>query len=379
MKKVIFSLLLSATFVATTAHADTQSDLTNKINELKTQVQSKTDEKSTADNDINTKNKEIEQLKNQLGQSKKSVDKSKITNQIESLKGKRAETSDEIEAREKMLKGTFSLGKLKEASNASEFFNELGEIVSGKDSKLESLKSQESNLNTQVSNLNSVSTKVDKSNKSIEAEKKSVQTTIDSKKAEVEQLNAKKAQLDNEINELNGQVSKTENDLQAEKAKAAKPKAKAKAEAKASSAESSTPVASFSDPADQELFNKVKDVVDSGDEGLTTHTRQMRHFLMAKFGISDAGGVRPDDDGTGHGHGSGLAVDFMADKATGDALSAYVAKNFSSLGVYYQIWQQRYYMNMSNIYGPANTWNYMPDRGGTTANHMDHVHISFAY
>ena len=247
------------------------------------------------------------------------------------------------------------------------------------DSKLESLKSQESNLNTQVSNLNSVSTKVDKSNKSIEAEKKSVQTTIDSKKAEVEQLNAKKAQLDNEINELNGQVSKTENDLQAEKAKAAKPKAETKAKATSGSTESSTPVASFSDPADQELFNKVKDVVDSGDEGLTTHTRQMRHFLMAKFGISDAGGVRPDDDGTGHGHGSGLAVDFMADKATGDALSAYVAKNFSSLGVYYQIWQQRYYMNMSNIYGPANTWNYMPDRGGATANHMDHVHISFAY
>lgn len=373
MKKVIFSLLLSAIFVATTAHADTQSDLTNKINELKTQVQSKTDEKSTADNDINTKNKEIERLKNQLGQSKKSVDTSKITNQIESLKGKRAETSGEIEAREKMLKGTFSLGKLKEASNASEFFNELGEIVSGKDSKLESLKSQESNLNTQVSNLNSVSTKVDKSNKSIEAEKKSVQTTIDSKKAEVEQLNAKKAQLDNEINELNGQVSKTENDLQTEKAKAAKPKTKA------SSGESKNPVASFSDPQDQELFNKVKDVVDNGDEGLTTHTRQMRHFLMAKFGITDAGGVRPDDDGTGHGHDSGLAVDFMADKATGDALSAYVAKNFSSLGVYYQIWQQRYYMNMTNIYGPANTWNYMPDRGGATANHMDHVHISFAY
>ena len=275
-----------------------------------------------------------------MSQSKKALDKSKITNQIESLKGKRAETSDEIDAREKMLKGTFSLGKLKEASNASEFFNELGEIVSGKDSKLESLKSQESNLNTQVSNLSSVSTKVDKSNKSIEAEKKSVQATIDTKKAEVDQLHAKKPQLDNEINELNGQVSKAENDLHAEKAKAtAKPKAETKA--KTSSAESSTPVASFSDPADQELFNKVKDVVDSGDEGLTTHTRQMRHFLMAKFGISDAGGVRPDDDGTGHGHGSGLAVDFMADKTTRDALSAYVAKNFSSLGVNYKISQQR--------------------------------------
>ena len=75
-------------------------------------------------------------------------------------------------------------------------------------------------------------------------------------------------------------------------------------------------------------------MVDSGDEGLTTHTRQMRHFLMAKFGISDASGVRPDDDGTGHGHGSGLAVDFMADKATGDALSAYVAKKLLAHLVY---------------------------------------------
>lgn len=375
MKKLIFSLLLSATFVTATAHADTQSDLANKINDLKTQVQSKADEKSTVDNDINTKNTEIEQLKTKLNQSGETFDKSKLTSQISELKDKQTEKSEEIASRKKMLKGTFSLGKLKEASNASEFFNELGEIVSGKDSKLESLKSQESNLSNQVSNLNSMSTNVDKSNKVIDTEKKSVQTDIDSKTAEVEQLTAKKAQLDNEINDLNGQISKAENDLQAEKSKASKTETKASS----GSTESQTTVASFSDPADQELFNKVKDVVDSGDEGLTTHARQMRHFLMAKFGITSTGGVRDDDDGTGHGHGSGLAVDFMVDKATGDALSAYVAKNFSSLGVYYQIWQQRYYMNMTNIYGPANTWNYMPDRGGDTANHMDHVHISFAY
>ena len=375
MKKLIFSLLLSATFVTATAHANTQSDLTNKINDLKTQVQSKTDEKSAVDNDINTKNTEIEQLKTKLNQSGETFDKSKLTSQISELKDKQTEKSEEIASRKKMLNGTFSLGKLKEASNASEFFNELGEIVSGKDSKLESLKSQESNLNSQVSNLNSMSTNVDKSNKVIDTEKKSVQTDIDSKTAEVEQLTAKKAQLDNEINDLNGQISKAENDLQAEKSKASKTETKTSS----GSTESQTSVASFSDPADQELFNKVKDVVDSGDEGLTTHARQMRHFLMAKFGITSTSGVRDDDDGTGHGHGSGLAVDFMVDKATGDALSAYVAKNFSSLGVYYQIWQQRYYMNMTNIYGPANTWNYMPDRGGDTANHMDHVHISFAY
>lgn len=27
-------------------------------------------------------------------------------------------------------------------------------------------------------------------------------------------------------------------------------------------------------------------------------------------------------------------------------------------------------------YGPANTWNPMPDRGSVTENHYDHVHVS---
>ena len=34
-------------------------------------------------------------------------------------------------------------------------------------------------------------------------------------------------------------------------------------------------------------------------------------------------------------------------------------------------------MPQYNIYGPANTWNLMPDRGGVTANHYNHVHVSF--
>ena len=47
-------------------------------------------------------------------------------------------------------------------------------------------------------------------------------------------------------------------------------------------------------------------------------------------------------------------------------------------GIYYIIWKQRFYMSQYNIYGLANTWNLMPDRGGATANHYDHVHVSFA-
>lgn len=134
----------------------------------------------------------------------------------------------------------------------------------------------------------------------------------------------------------------------------------------------------FLSDEDQALFNKVKDNTDDGTAHLSPHTRQIRNFLKAKFNIIDVGGYRAgDDDGTGHGHGSGLSADFMVDKATGDKLSAYVAKNMKALGVYYQIWEQHYFMAQNNIYGPANTWNLMPDRGGKTANHYDHVHISF--
>ena len=49
----------------------------------------------------------------------------------------------------------------------------------------------------------------------------------------------------------------------------------------------------------------------------------------------------------------------------------------NELGVYYIIWNQRFYMPQYNIYDPANTWNLMLDRGGVTANHYDQVHVSF--
>ena len=79
-----------------------------------------------------------------------------------------------------------------------------------------------------------------------------------------------------------------------------------------------------------------------------------------------------------------MAVDFMvgwgnnADKALGQKMADYFQKNFKALGIYYIIWQQRFYMDVLNIYGPPNTWNMMPDRGSPTQNHMDHVHVSFA-
>lgn len=68
-------------------------------------------------------------------------------------------------------------------------------------------------------------------------------------------------------------------------------------------------------------------------------------------------------------HPSGLAVDFMVDRATGDRLAACALKNADALGVKYVIWRQRI--------NTGNGWEAMEDRGSVTANHMDHVHISF--
>ena len=114
--------------------------------------------------------------------------------------------------------------------------------------------------------------------------------------------------------------------------------------------------------------------------GLTPHTKKMKVALAKKFGITNFSQFRAgDDDGTGHGHNSGMAVDFMvySDSAKGDQLAEYLTKHMDELGVYYIIWKQRFYMPQQNIYGPANTWNIMPNRGGVTANHYDHVHVSF--
>ena len=122
------------------------------------------------------------------------------------------------------------------------------------------------------------------------------------------------------------------------------------------------------------------ELADPAMNGLTPHTKKMKVALAKKFGITSFSLFRAgDDDGTGHGHNSGMAVDFMVpvSSAQGDQLAEYLTKHMDELGVYYIIWKQKYYMAQNNIYGPANTWNIMPDRGGVTANHYDHVHVSF--
>ena len=147
---------------------------------------------------------------------------------------------------------------------------------------------------------------------------------------------------------------------------------------------SSTSSGSFSDAEDKKLWEATEGENPSGGDGLTDHVKHVRAFIMKKFGLTEAHGWRQDDDGTGHGHNSGKAVDFMVgfdtnvDSALGQKIADYFQNNFEALGCYYLIWQQHFYMDVENKYGPANTWNPMEDRGSPTQNHMDHVHVSFA-
>lgn len=112
------------------------------------------------------------------------------------------------------------------------------------------------------------------------------------------------------------------------------------------------------------------------DSNLQPQAEAFRQEIAAKFGITNIGGYRegdPDD------HGQGLAVDVMVPTSSqlGDQVAQYAIDNMDRAGISYVIWKQQFYMPVDNIYGPANTWNQMPDRGGDTANHYDHVHISF--
>lgn len=112
-------------------------------------------------------------------------------------------------------------------------------------------------------------------------------------------------------------------------------------------------------------------------EGIKPHVEAFRQAIHKEFGVTDIGGYRPGDP---EDHGKGLALDVMVpvDSKLGDDIAQYAIDNIEEAGITYVIWKQRFYMPQDNIYGKANTWALMPDRGSVTQNHHDHVHISFS-
>ena len=116
-------------------------------------------------------------------------------------------------------------------------------------------------------------------------------------------------------------------------------------------------------------------VAKSENAGLQPQTAAFKEEIANLFGITSFSGYRPGDSGD---HGKGLAIDFMVPESSelGDKIAEYAIQNMAIRGISYIIWKQRFYAPFDSKYGPANTWNPMPDRGSVTENHYDHVHVS---
>ena len=137
--------------------------------------------------------------------------------------------------------------------------------------------------------------------------------------------------------------------------------------------QSQTPSRTYSAPAAPDYAGLA--VAKSENAGLQPQTAAFKEEIANLFGITSFSGYRPGDSGN---HGKGLAIDFMVpvSSALGDQIAEYAVKNMASRGINYIIWKQRFYAPYDSKYGPAYTWNQMPDRGSVTENHYDHVHVS---
>ncbi len=113
------------------------------------------------------------------------------------------------------------------------------------------------------------------------------------------------------------------------------------------------------------------------ERGLQPNAKKTYRAAIANFPqIKTVYGVRPDPIPD---HPSGRAIDLMipnyksaSGRKLGSEVAAWAKTNARSLGVSYIIWDQRIW----NIQRDGEGWRYMANRGGDSANHKDHVHIT---
>ncbi|WP_406049441.1 SH3 domain-containing protein [Kribbella sp. NBC_00889] len=109
----------------------------------------------------------------------------------------------------------------------------------------------------------------------------------------------------------------------------------------------------------------------SVEDGLTQDAIRVHRAICAKFpDITSYGGVRSGDSGSEHS--SGHALDIMVSGSEGQEVADWLHANYKKLGVSQLIWQQHIWTVQRSSEG----WRAMEDRGSTTANHYDHVHVS---
>lgn len=104
--------------------------------------------------------------------------------------------------------------------------------------------------------------------------------------------------------------------------------------------------------------------------GLQPQAAAFMNEVASIYGITSFSTYRPGDPGD---HGQGKAVDFMVPEssALGDQVAQYAISRVGQ-DVSYVIWKQQIYGDWT-----GGAWKPMEDRGSVTANHYDHVHVSF--
>lgn len=105
------------------------------------------------------------------------------------------------------------------------------------------------------------------------------------------------------------------------------------------------------------------------------HVQAAANLVGPMFAVDDIGGWRAGDTYDYEGHPAGLALDVMVylDRTTGQAIADYARAHAAELGIKYVIW----YRQIWSVDRDSEDWRLMADRGSTSANHLDHVHLSF--
>ena len=109
----------------------------------------------------------------------------------------------------------------------------------------------------------------------------------------------------------------------------------------------------------------------SGVEGgLGGNAIAAHRAICARFPqVTAYGGYRPGSAN----HSSGRALDVMVSGAAGQEIASWARANASTLGITEVIHAQRIWTTQR----AGDGWRGMSDRGSATANHYDHVHLSF--
>ncbi|MFD4351557.1 peptidoglycan DD-metalloendopeptidase family protein [Nocardia sp. NPDC058518] len=138
------------------------------------------------------------------------------------------------------------------------------------------------------------------------------------------------------------------------------------------SVSSDAPVAGAGTAAGTELPEMRASI--GSERGLQVDSIRLARTIVQRFPqVQQIGGQRED---ALPDHPSGRAIDIMIPdptsgdgKALGDQIADFVLTNSVALRIDYLIWRQTY----RSASGESNL---MEDRGGVTANHMDHVHVT---